>query len=43
MIVNAARLDEITGKAGVDKEKKKFEIQSQVFQHLEVREMGKTG
>ena len=42
MIVNAARLDEITGKAGVDKEKK-FEIQSRVFQHLVVREMGKTG
>ena len=42
MIVDAARLDEITGKAGVDKEKK-FEIQSPVFQHLVVREMGKTG
>ena len=43
MIVNAARLNEITGKAGVDKERKKLEIQSLVFQHLVVREMGKTG
>lgn len=43
MIVNAARLDEITGKAGVDNERKRFETQFPVFQHLVVREMGKTG